>query len=346
MTLEITVGPPKLAINQGHSVLITDPDGQIPWPSDKGLYSFDTRLISSWNIYANGAGWELLNAGNISYYASRIFLTNSAFSTEAGSILPRTLGLVLSRSISGGVHEDLDLVNNSMKPVRFNLEIAIRCDFADLFEVKAGNIVRRGRITTEWSEDRSQLRTTYRNQDFCREVIILTRRNDSRPVYANGRISFEVDLQPGAAWHSCLLYELGNGEVRFEAPQHCIANCNQSETGQRLEDWQKTVLKIRTSNEEFYRLNRQAICDMASLRLPIEGTDHLQFVPAAGVPWFVALFGRDSLIVSLQNALVYPDFARGALDVLGSWQATERDDYRDAEPGKIMQLRRRNVVFP
>jgi hypothetical protein len=77
MTLEITVGPPKLAINQGHSVLITDPDGQIHWPSDQGLYSFDTRLISSWNIYANGAGWELLNAGNISYYASRIFLTNS-----------------------------------------------------------------------------------------------------------------------------------------------------------------------------------------------------------------------------------------------------------------------------
>src|SRR4029079_9280756 len=71
-------------------------------------------------------------------------------------------------------------------------------------------------------------------------------------------------------------------------------------------------------------------------RLPIEGTDHLRFVPAAGVPWFVALFGRDSLIASLQSALVYPSFARGALDVLGSWQATERDDYRDAEPGKIM----------
>ena len=57
---------------------------------------------------------------------------------------------------------------------------------------------------------------------------------------------------------------------------------------------------------------------MAALRLPIEGTDHMEFVPAAGVPWFVGLFGRDSLIVSLQNAMVYPDFARGALDVLGA----------------------------
>ncbi len=60
------------------------------------------------------------------------------------------------------------------------------------------------------------------------------------------------------------------------------------------------------------------------------------FVPAAGLPWFMAPFGRDSLIVSLQNMTIYPEFARGALEVLGGLQATERDDYRDAEPGKIM----------
>ena len=101
-------------------------------------------------------------------------------------------------------------------------------------------------------------------------------------------------------------------------------------------DWQQAVLKIRTSNEEFYRCYRQAIEDMAALRLPIAGTDHMVFVPAAGLPWFMAPFGRDSLIVSLQNILIYPEFARGALDVLGRWQAKERDDYRDAEPGKIM----------
>jgi glycogen debranching enzyme len=116
----------------------------------------------------------------------------------------------------------------------------------------------------------------------------------------------------------------------------CIVDTKQSRVGQRIVDWQRTALNISTSNEEFYRLFRQAIEDMVALRLPIEGTDRLQFVPAAGVPWFVALFGRDSLIVSLQNALVHPDFARGALQVLGSLQATERNDYRDAEPGKIM----------
>ena len=76
-----------------------------------------------------------------------------------------------------------------------------------------------------------------------------------------------------------------------------------------MADWLKNVVKIRTSNEEFYRLFRQALEDMAALRLPIAGTDHMVFLPAAGLPWFVAPFGRDSLIVSLQNTLVYPDFA-------------------------------------
>jgi glycogen debranching enzyme len=75
---------------------------------------------------------------------------------------------------------------------------------------------------------------------------------------------------------------------------------------------------------------------MAALRLPITGTDHMVFLPAAGLPWFVAPFGRDSLVVSLQNLLIYPDFARGTLDILGSLQAREEDDYRDAEPGKIL----------
>jgi glycogen debranching enzyme len=85
-----------------------------------------------------------------------------------------------------------------------------------------------------------------------------------------------------------------------------------------------------------YRLFRQSVEDMAALRLPQIGETSNEFVPAAGVPWFVAVFGRDSLIVSLQNLMVYPDFARGALSVLGKLQARETDDYRDAQPGKIL----------
>jgi glycogen debranching enzyme len=186
---EITVGPLQLVINQGHGFLVTDQDGHIPWPTNKGLYFFDTRMISSWQIFANGKSWELLNASNISHYAARIFLTNPSISTEQGEIQAHTLGLALGRSIDGGIHEDIDIINYGMKSVHFNLEIAIRCDFADLFEVKSRHIVRRGRITTDWCARTMQLTTAYRNKDFFREVTIGARRNDASPVYAKRILS-------------------------------------------------------------------------------------------------------------------------------------------------------------
>ena len=336
MAFKVQVGPPQIATHQGQTVLVTDPDGSITWPSEKGLYFLDTRVISHWAIYANGEPFELLNGGPISYYAARIFLTNRAILTEDGTIAPRTIGLTLSRSIGGGLHEDIDITNNSMKPVRFQLEISFRCDFADVFEVRSGHIIRRGQITTEWSERRQRVRTAYSNRDFHRAVTTSIDRATSSAVSANGRLSFDVALQPGEAWHTCLLYALEDGEQPYPAPRECVAQSAKSRHAETLSQWLQTVVKIETSNEEFYRLFRQALEDMAALRLPIRGTTHMVFIPAAGLPWFVAPFGRDSLLVSLQNILIYPEFARGALDLLGSLQAKEDDAYRDAEPGKIL----------
>jgi glycogen debranching enzyme len=337
MTFKVRVGPAQIAIHQGQTVLVTEPDGQVSWPSERGLYFRDTRLISAWAIYANGEPWDLLNGGAVAYHAARIFLTNRAFASEDGPIAARTLGLVIGRHIEGGLHEDIDITNNSLNPVRFNLEIAIRTDFADIFEVKSNHIVRRGRITTTWSERQQKLRVTYRNRDFCREVIVRTGEGDGEPtVNANGRLSFDIPLRAGQAWHRCLIYDLVDGEKHLRAPRECTAASTTSGHTRKMEKWRRMVLKIRTSNEEFYRCYNQGVEDMAALRLPLEGTDHMVFVPAAGLPWFVALFGRDTLIVSLQTMIVYPEFAAGTLEVLGRLQATERDDYRDAEPGKIL----------
>jgi glycogen debranching enzyme len=89
-----------------------------------------------------------------------------------------------------------------------------------------------------------------------------------------------------------------------------------------MDEWQHSVLKIDTSNEEFYRCYNQGVQDMASLRLPLKGTDRMVFVPAAGLPWFVALFGRDTLIASLQAMIVYPEFGAGALEGIRRRSAT------------------------
>jgi len=345
VTFKVQVGEPHIAIHQAETVLLTEPDGQINWPSKRGLFFRDTRILSAWAIYANGEPWDLLNGGAIAPHAARMFQTNRAFLTEAGPIAARTLGLVISRHVDGGVHEDIDITNNSREPVRFNLEIAIRADFADIFEVKSGQIVRRGRIITSWAPKRQELRIAYGNRDFERGLIVRSRGVSGKPtVNANGRLSFDVTLKAGRAWHRCLIYDLQDGPEHIKASRECTDAHAKSSHAVKVVEWQQTVLKINTSNEEFYRFYSQGIQDMASLRLPLRGTDHMVFVPAAGLPWFAALFGRDTLIASLQTMIVYPELASGALEVLGQHQATTRDDYRDAEPGKILHELRRGEL--
>ena len=224
-------------------------------------------------------------------------------------------------------------------PIRFNLEIAIRCDFADIFEVKKRQIIRRGRITTEWSEAQQRLSHRLSQRAIsCVPSASRTRERDSRAVFANGRISFEISLDPGAAWHCCLLYDLTDGERHFPAPLDCAhharrsshARCSRELAANRAAPahHQRGVLPLLQPGA--WTTWRRCAC-----RSP--GTEAAWCSPAAGLPWFMAPFGRDSLIASLQN---HPGLSRlrprraGGAGPAGRRQ--ERDDWRDAEPGKIM----------
>src|ERR1700758_5060775 len=97
MAFKVQIGPPQISIHQGQTILISELDGKINWPSDKGLFFRDTRIISNWSIYANGEPWTLLNGGAITYYAARTYLTNRSIPTVEGIIPSRTLGFVVSR---------------------------------------------------------------------------------------------------------------------------------------------------------------------------------------------------------------------------------------------------------
>jgi hypothetical protein len=313
MTLEIKVGPPQLAVHQGYTVMISDPDGQILQEGDRGLYFLDTRLISSYALFAGGVPWTFLNGGALAASAARVYCTNPPIRTAAGMIPERTLGLVFGRHIDVGMHEDIDITNYGPEPVCLNLELAIRSDFADLFEVKGKTVTRKGEVRTDWSADRQELTTTYRHADFSRALRVTAGDQHSPMAYANGRLSFVVELRPGAAWHTSLLYAFADGDRWSDAPACSVADYMDSEATRAQKLWQASVLKVESSNTVYAAAFAQAIDDMSALRLPIAGTDHMAFVPAAGLPWFVALFGRDSLIISLQNAIVHPEFALGAL---------------------------------
>lgn len=335
MAMKVTVGPPIITINHGSTFLVSEFDGSITDASDQGLYSRDTRYISRYQLYIDGRPWTVLNSGAIAYYASRIYLINPPVSTEHGDIAAGSLGLVLGRTAGEALHEDIDIRNYSAKQIRFNLEILIRNDFADIFEVRSKALTRRGHIETEWNGDRQQLISRYRHGDFRRALTLSLEGCDSKALYGNGRINFALDLAPGAAWHACCKYDIEEGDLLRRAPGECTHASEDSGAAHSLTRWKQVTTQITTSNEEWYRLYRQSVEDMAALRLTADDEHPEELLAAAGVPWFVSVFGRDSLIVSLQNMMVYPDFARGTLKRLADLQATEMDAYRDAEPGKM-----------
>jgi hypothetical protein len=102
MSLEIEVGPPHLAIHQGHTVLVSEPDGQIKRPSTKGLYFFDTRLVSFGPSAPTAGPWDLLSSETTTSSTARICLANCSLVTEEGPIAAHTIGLVVDRQIGGG----------------------------------------------------------------------------------------------------------------------------------------------------------------------------------------------------------------------------------------------------
>src|SRR5262245_49082921 len=190
MALEVTVGPPVLTINNGYTFLVSELDGSVTPDSDQGLYSRDTRYLSGYELYINGKPWTLLNSGAVAYYASRTHLVNPAVTTDEGVIAAGTVGLLLSRTLAESLHEDLDIRNYSGKHLHFILDVLLRSDFADLFEVKAKEFTRRGHVESDWNGDRQELATHYSNRDFIRCLIVRLACPDPRAVYANGRVSF------------------------------------------------------------------------------------------------------------------------------------------------------------
>jgi glycogen debranching enzyme len=344
MPVDIEIGPPVLTINHGHVFMVSDMDGQVvasrngteSSESELGVFAEDTRFVSHYASTVNGRPWTRLSSSATAHYAERIYLVNPPLPLLDREIPGGTLQLVITRAIGRGIHEDLDITNYSLTPAHFRFEITLRSDFADLFEVKAHRIVPRGNIVTTWDQERSELTNSYTNRDFQRRLIYRTVRSDSPPHYANGQLTFEVELSPGSSWHTCCYYIFVHGdrvrEPMYGCPFHQVG---ETEMDRRQRAWTDHATVLSSSNELVTRLFRQCVEDMGALRLFDQDFGPDVWVPAAGVPWFVSIFGRDSLIASLQNTLVHAGVARGPLKKLAELQATEMDDWRDAEPGKI-----------
>ncbi len=333
MSVTISVGPPAITINQGNTFMVTNLRGEIDPYQEHGVFARDTRFISAYRMTINEARWTLLSSSAITYHSAGFEFVNPTLQTEDGELVERSIGLSIGREIAQALDETLTIANYGLRPARFFLELLLRCDFADIFEVHAKQIVRRGRMITEWDAERLRLTTAYVHRDFQRSCRLEVCASDSAPLYANGRLSYEIVLDPGQRWHASHaihLITVGSPDAEQSPPaaQRAHADAQQA-------DWHTLATSLISSNEDVYRAYHQSIEDMGALRMEDGDGSPDTWVPAAGIPWYATVFGRDSLIVALQTMAVNPGLGVGTLHALAQLQAVTTDDWRDAQPGKM-----------
>ena len=344
--MEISVGPPVISTHFNDEIVVSELSAEMSSNKEQGYFADDTRLVSGYRLKLGGGRAVLLNGAAVNHHSARFEFTNDEVDGCDGQRIPEhCLHLRLDRTVGPAMHEDYDLTNQSRTSIIVDLEVSIESDFADLFDVKAHRRARRGSIRSLWDQDRRRLTTTYTNMTFERSLVIEICNNDSPPQFANGGIRFQVELAPSETWHCCLWWMpvIDGIERRVTRPCHNLAD-SIFETENMVKKWIGQATNIETSNVIVTGALHQAVDDLAGLRLyrhdelaaPGALTQDLEaWVPAAGVPWFVSLFGRDALIVSMQTLALSPRFALGSLRALATLQADSYDDRRDMQPGKI-----------
>jgi glycogen debranching enzyme len=341
--MEFGVTPDGLTLHVDDEVLVCDRDATVPPGTECGYIVKDTRLVSGYRVLLGGSPPVLLEGTSAEAFSARFEFTNPTLVTAWGQIEASTLHLRIDRIVGGGVHEDYDVTNYSGLPVELDLELHIECDFADLFDLRGHVSSRRGIMQSTWEEHEALLVTTYRNKEFVRALELAVERCDSPAEFANGSLIFRLQLAPGASWHTCLKW-LPRLPDRRRSTSLCHALLDGTEAHRTArDDWVSHVTRIRTSDPMLNFTIARSVEDLSSLRMaPAYDAGALAgsrtgdaWVPAGGVPWFVTLFGRDSLVVSLQTLMLSPRFAFATLRALAVLQGTTTDDERDLQPGKI-----------
>lgn len=314
----------------GHGVsLACGRDGQVLADALHGLFAGDTRVLSTYRFAVGGAAWQLLSRERPSPFTARWNFQNPAVRDPAGEIPAGTLLFTITRRVAGALHDDLRLCAFLEHPVRVRLTLHLDADFADIFEVKEQSLPPRLNILRV--PEPSGVMLTYDRQGFRRGLQIRFRPSSPPAVFIGTQAIFELDLKPRAEWTCCLeAAPVLDGEVI-----HFAGDPHGPEPPSLVSAAEGPLIQTDPILEGPFRRGQ---ADLHSLAMHQQG--HPPFL-AAGVPWFLTLFGRDQLIAALMAGLDGTWSAEGAMASLTPWQAKERDDWRDAEPGKLPHELRR-----
>ena len=320
----------EVKILDGNTFVVSDNSGDIEasMSDPTGLFSYDTRFLSKWLLTIDGQKLNPLSVDDLQYFETRFFLVPGTGTVYVDA----KLSVIRQRAVGGGFHEELTILNHDEKPVDLAVRLEAGSDFADLFEVKDA-LKKQGEYYRRVDDGRLVL--GYRRETYYRETWI----SATAPCTVDEEgLSFAVHIEPHGEWTTDLhvvTAHIGAGVSMEEPKYERNAKRARPNMEKSLDKWLADAPRLECDWDALKTTYHRSLVDLAALRFspPILAGHSL---PAAGLPWFMTMFGRDSIFTSLQALPFTPELAASTLLALGIWQGTRVDDFRDEDPGRIL----------
>jgi len=325
---------PRLVLKHGSHFLVMDEAGLIPGCNTLGYgyYRNDTRHISQWELTLNDVPLSILSSAVNEGYAGTFLYTNP----QTDTIPQQKLMLHRETVLSDLLWEKMVIHNFHNQAVDCELKFKFLSDFADIFEVRGYNAEERGkRMRPAAGKNGRSLFLAYRSLDDALVETVIEFFG-MRPDHINeseGEVIFKMALpsRETREFQICISTQFNGKQLSGETRKTGFGEAR-STADLRYRDWCNRRASIRTDHELFDLTIERASRDLYILRQPTPKGYGL----AAGVPWYCAVFGRDSAIAAWQIVPFLPDMTRESIQVLAAYQGTEDNAYKDEQPGRIM----------
>jgi glycogen debranching enzyme len=330
-----------LVAKDGELFLICQPDGSIPPDGSHGhgLFYHDCRYLSASDVTLAEKPLKLYGADQSMGYRIRIALTNEPFTMDSGQSVHDGALLIeserLLNSAGSSMHERLVVHNVGEHDVACPLRLSFRAEFESVYGLR-GMIPKRLGTPEQPTWENGTLWFRYKGIDgkFRALAITMTPGPDNQETDA---ARYAIHLRRGESLEIQLVYHIRESVhhhgVQTVGDPAVSLNDIRARLSRNRSRWQEAIPTIHTDNVLVNRVIDRSFQDLHTLQLPLQGDTAL----AAGVPWFVGLFGRDSLVASMQVQAFAPDLAAGDLRLLARYQGRQDTGPPfDEQPGKIL----------
>ncbi|UFS97772.1 glycogen debranching N-terminal domain-containing protein [Nocardia huaxiensis] len=317
-------GTGPITLVEASTFCLSDQLGDIHPGTAHGLFYRDARVLTRWELRLDGLPPEQLSVVSRDPFRARFL----ARKPPPHGIADATVLVQRRRMIGEGMQEAITVHNLGAEDTAITVTLTVDADFADLFAVKEGRVHGGG---CEFVISDRTLRLIGRAGPD-RELAITA---DAEPEVQPGALVWHIVVPARDIWHTVVRCQPIVGHRA--APMNFDATDGDSPVN-KIRQWRATTTTLTASGAGLNTILQRTETDLGALRLddPEDGTAYV----AAGAPWFMALFGRDSLLTSWMALLLDSDLALGTLRQLAKLQGVQDDPVTEEEPGRIMHERR------